>query len=102
MVARGGGPQSGLWPHSISGDLPIVLLRIDEVEDIAQVRQIAARARILAHEAAGVDLVIVNERAASYVQDLQIAIETAVRSSQSRPRFGRELRKARSTCFAPT
>ena len=31
-----------------------------------------------------VDLVIINERASSYTQDLQIAIETAVRSSQSR------------------
>ena len=39
----------------------------------------------------GVDLVIINERASSYAQDLQVAIETAVRSSQSRPRFGEEL-----------
>ena len=38
-----------------------------------------------------VDLVIINERASSYVQDLQAAIETAVRSSQSRPRLGDEL-----------
>jgi cyclic beta-1,2-glucan synthetase len=30
----------GLWPHGISGDLPIVLLRIDDIEDIAQVRQL--------------------------------------------------------------
>ena len=36
----------------------------------------------------GVDLVIVNEHASSYMQDLQVAIETAVRSSQSRPRLG--------------
>jgi cyclic beta-1,2-glucan synthetase len=33
-----------------------------------------------------VDLVILNDRASSYVQDLQIAIETAVRSAQARPR----------------
>ena len=32
-----------------------------------------------------VDLVILNERASSYVQDLQIALETLVRASQSRP-----------------
>src|SRR5665647_1047530 len=31
-----------------------------------------------------VDLVILNERAASYVQDLQIAIEALVRTNQSR------------------
>ena len=33
------------------------------------------------------DLVILNERGASYVQDLQVAIEAAVRISQARPRI---------------
>src|SRR5690606_20189421 len=32
-----------------------------------------------------------NERASSYIQSLQNAIDTAVRSSQARPRFGKEL-----------
>ena len=36
------------------------------------------------------DLVILNERASSYVQDLQIALETLVRASQSRPQIGDE------------
>ena len=35
-----------------------------------------------------VDLVILNERQSSYVQDLQIAIETLVRTSQSAPQPG--------------
>ncbi len=92
-LVRGAGAQSGMWPMSISGDLPIVLLRIDDIEDLAQVRQ-----ALRAHEYWGlkqiaVDLVIVNERAASYVQDLQIAIETAVRSSQARPRMGADVVK---------
>jgi cyclic beta-1,2-glucan synthetase len=92
-IVRGAGPQSGLWPHSISGDLPIVLLRIDEVEDIAQVRELLRAHEYWRMKRLAVDLVIVNERAASYVQDLQIAIETAVRSSQSQPGFGAELAK---------
>ncbi len=83
-IIRGAGPQSGLWQHSISGDLPIVLCHIDDIEDIACVKQL-----LLAHEYWGlkrlaVDLVIINEHAASYVQDLQGAIENLVRSSQSR------------------
>ena len=90
-LIRGAGPQSGLWPHAISGDLPIVLLRIDEIEDIAQVRQLLRAHEYWRMKCLGVDLVIVNERASSYVQDLQAAIETAVRSSQSRPRFGEKL-----------
>ena len=92
-IIRGAGPQSGLWPHAISGDLPIVLLRIDEVEDIGQVRQLLRAHEYWRIKRLGVDLVIVNERASSYVQDLQVAIETAVRSSQSRPRFGEEHRQ---------
>ncbi|RCW74484.1 cyclic beta-1,2-glucan synthetase [Pseudorhodoferax soli] len=87
-LLRGAGPQSGLWPHAVSGDLPIVLLRIDDIEDLAQVRQALRAHEYWGMKQIGVDLVIVNERAASYVQDLQIAIETAVRSSQARPRLG--------------
>ena len=37
-----------------------------------------------------VDLVILNERGASYVQDLQIALETLVRTSRSRTHLGAE------------
>ena len=89
-IIRGAGPQSGLWPHAISGDLPIVLLRIDDIEDIRQVRQLLRAHEYWRMKRLGVDVVIINERASSYVQDLQIAIETAVRSSQSRPRLGEE------------
>ncbi|QYD67891.1 glycosyl transferase [Paraburkholderia edwinii] len=90
-IVRGAGPQSALWPHGISGDLPIVLLRIGDVEDIAQVRQLLKAHEYWRMKRLAVDLVIVNERASSYIQELQGAIETAVRSSQSRPRFDGEL-----------
>lgn len=89
-MARGAGPQSGLWRHAVSGDLPIVLLRIDDIEDIAVVRQLLRAHEYWRMKGLSVDLVIVNERASSYVQDLQMAIETAVRRSQSRPRLDGE------------
>ncbi len=85
-IIRGAGPQSGLWPHAISGDLPIILLRIDDIEDIAQVYQLLCAHEYWRMKRLAIDLVIVNERAPSYTQELQVAIETAVRSSQSRPR----------------
>lgn len=97
-ILRGAAAQSLLWPHSISGDLPIVLLRIDDVEDMAQVRQLLRAHEYWRMKRLAVDLVIVNERAASYVQDLQIAIDTAVRSSQVRPRPDRGM--ARGTVYA--
>ncbi|MBI1867345.1 MAG: glycosyl transferase [Methylocystis sp.] len=89
-IGRGAGAQSGLWPYGISGDLPIVLLRIEDLEGIAQVRQLLRAHEYWRMKRLGVDLVIINEHPSSYMQDLQVAIETAVRSSQSRPRFGED------------
>ena len=86
VIARGAGSQSGLWSSSISGDLPIVVLRIDDTADMNQVRQLLRAHEYWRMKRLAVDLVIINERASSYTQDLQIAIETAVRSSQSRLR----------------
>ncbi len=49
--ARDGGPPA-LWAHGISGDLPIVLVRIDEAEDLEHRPAAAAGPRVLADEAA--------------------------------------------------
>lgn len=89
-IVKGAGKQSDLWPLSISGDLPIVLLRIDDIDEIAQVHQLLRAHEYWRMKLLNVDLVIVNERSSSYIQDLQIAIETAIRSSQSRARLGGE------------
>ncbi|MFZ2100305.1 MAG: glucoamylase family protein, partial [Oricola sp.] len=91
VILRGAGRQSALWPLSISGDLPIVLLRISDMEDIPQVRQLLRAHEYWRMKQLGVDLVIINERASSYVQDLQNAIESAVRASQARPPLLSEL-----------
>ncbi len=85
-IIAGAGPQSGLWPFGISGDLPIVLMQIDDADDLAQVRQILAAHEYWRARQMAVDLVILNERSSSYVQDLQIGIEAAVRTAQARPR----------------
>jgi len=97
-IIRGAGSQSGLWPYGISGDFPIVLLKIDDVQDISPVRQILRAHEYWRMKRLAVDLVILNERTSSYTQDLQNAIDTAVRSSQARPNFGKEL--AKGTVYA--
>ena len=75
---------STLWPYGISGDLPIVLVRIDEIDDLGIVRQLLQAHEYFRIKRLTADLVILNERAPSYVQDLQSALEALVRSSQSR------------------
>ena len=86
QIESGAGPQSALWPMGISGDLPIVLFRISDAEDIGQLHEVLAAHEYWRMRQLAVDLVILNERASSYVQDLQSAIEVAIRSAQTRPR----------------
>ena len=83
VLARNERGAPGLWPYGISGDLPIVLVRIDEVEDLPIVRQILRAHEYWRLKLLDVDLVILNEHGATYVQDLTDALETAVRASQS-------------------
>ena len=77
------GPPA-LWAHGISGDLPIVLCRIDEAEHLETVRQLIRAHRYWQMKQLAVDLVIVNERSTSYLQDLQSALELVVRVGLSR------------------
>ena len=80
---------SALWAHGISGDLPIVLCRIDEAEHLETVRQLIRAHAYWRMKQLAVDLVIVNERSTSYVQDLQTALESVVRVNLARmPREG--------------
>jgi cyclic beta-1,2-glucan synthetase len=89
-IRRGSGGPAALWAQGISGDLPIVLVRIDDVADISIVRQLLRAHVYWRLKRLAVDLVILNERAASYVQDLQTVLETLLRTSQSRPQIGEE------------
>ncbi len=98
-IQRGGGTASALWAQGISGDVPIVLLRIDHVEDIDIVRQLLRAHEYWRLKQLAVDLVILNERAPSYVQDLQNALDTVVRMSQSRPAVNSVAGNAKGAVF---
>ena len=60
--------QSGLWGYAISGDLPIVLLRIGDPANIDLVRQLVQAHAYWRSKGLAVDLVIWNEDHAGYRQ----------------------------------
>jgi cyclic beta-1,2-glucan synthetase len=74
---------TGLWARGISGDLPIVVARIDGPDDLDLVRTLLRAHEYWRLKLLTVDLVIVNEHAASYAQGLQGELETLVRTSRS-------------------
>ena len=63
--------QSGLWGYAISGDLPIVLVRIGSFENLELVRQLVQAHAWWRLKGLSVDLVIWNEERDIYRQRLQ-------------------------------
>ncbi len=76
--------RSALWAHGISGDLPIVLVRIDEEADLEIVRQLLRAHEYWRMKQLSADIVVINERSSSYAQELQVALEGLVRGSRLR------------------
>lgn len=73
--------QSGLWSYGISGDLPIVLVRIRDQEKIGLVREALQAHSYWRMKGLSVDLVIWNEDDSVYRQSMQDSIMDAVATS---------------------
>jgi cyclic beta-1,2-glucan synthetase len=74
---------TGLWRHGISGDRPIVLLRVKEPEDRTIVEQLLRAHEYWRMKGLAVDLVILNEKELSYIDHLQTLLEGMVRENQA-------------------
>ena len=74
-VRNGLATQSALWPLAISGDYPIFALRINDDMDMDIAREAMSALEYLRRRGIVADLAIVNERATSYAQDMQHALD---------------------------
>ena len=72
--------QNGLWSYGISGDAPIVMLRISDVEKIEIVRQLIQAHSYWRMKGLTVDLVILNEDVSVYRQSLHDQITSVISS----------------------
>ena len=80
LIARNRGNQSGLWAYSISGDLPIVLLRIADLANIELLRQLVKAHTYWRLKGLAADLVVWNEDPSGYRQLLQDEILAVIAS----------------------
>src|SRR3989442_3858601 len=62
--------QAGLWPHGISGDLPILLVRVIGDDDVALVRQVPQAQEYWRLKGLSADVVILNEHPSSYLDEI--------------------------------
>lgn len=83
VLALNSKAQSSLWPYGISGDLPIVLVRIGQAEELDMVRQLLRAHEYLRLKGLSFDLVILNDRPLSYAQELNDDLQTLIRKTGS-------------------
>jgi cyclic beta-1,2-glucan synthetase len=74
LLARNTLGQSGLWPHEISGDLPILLVRVAEEDAIPLVRQVLQAQEYWRLKGLSADLVILNEHPVSYLDEVHVQL----------------------------
>src|SRR5207248_10035242 len=75
--------QPGLWRHGISGDRPIVLVRIAEAEELPLVRQLLSAHTYWRVKGLETDLVVLNEHPTTYFQEVQQQLQNLVRASEA-------------------
>jgi cyclic beta-1,2-glucan synthetase len=60
--------QSSLWSYGISGDLPIVVVRINKAADMLTVKKLVRGHEYLHYKGLKVDLVVLNDTPTDYLQ----------------------------------
>ena len=75
--------QPGLWAYGISGDLPILLVRIDDAANLALVLEALRAHTYWRDQQVGIDLVILNRHDSTYSQELHGQLHRLIARSNS-------------------
>jgi cellobiose phosphorylase len=70
--------QQGLWAHGVSGDRPVVMVRIGDTAGLSFVNKVLQGYEYLRRRGLFFDLILLNESAGGYQQDLQEALRRSV------------------------
>ena len=71
-------PRSDLWRYGISGDLPILLAKIKDVNDVYVIEELLKAYEFFRIKNVQIDLIILNNEENSYEQYVKEQIETAI------------------------
>src|SRR5262249_39543689 len=73
--------QPGLWRHGISGDRPIVLVRIGAADELPLARQLLDAHAYWRLKGLEADLVLLNDEPTSYIEELYQQLQQLIRAS---------------------
>jgi len=74
--------QSELWKYGISGDLPILLVRIKDINDIDIIEECLKAIEFFRAKNIKIDLIILNEEKNSYENYMKFEIEDVIQNKQ--------------------
>ncbi|MFW6084959.1 MAG: GH36-type glycosyl hydrolase domain-containing protein, partial [Gemmatimonadota bacterium] len=88
-IETAGPSRSGLWKHGISGDDPILLVRVDAPEDTSLIYQLLRAHAYLLRQGARFDLVILDRASSGYAQPLRDRLHSLLERAGSATLLGR-------------
>jgi cyclic beta-1,2-glucan synthetase len=81
--------QADLWAYGISGDFPLIIFRINETSQLKHVKLLLKAHTFWRKRGIESELLIINEHAPGYIDEVQEAIQVAIESSMEREVFNR-------------
>jgi len=75
--------QAGLWSLGVSGDYPILLVRVEELEHAPLVRRVLLAHQYWRHKGLMVDLVVLNTKPSGYSDDLDDRLRMLMRTGHA-------------------
>jgi cyclic beta-1,2-glucan synthetase len=77
-------PQASLWAHGISGDLPILLVRVTGDDDVGLVKQVLQAQEYWRLKGLSADVVILNEDPSSYLDEIHAQLTALLDNGPAR------------------
>ncbi|TVP54139.1 MAG: glycosyltransferase 36, partial [Mongoliibacter sp.] len=81
--------QQDLWAYGISGDFPLIVYRINETNQLKQVKLLLKAHSFWRKRGIESELLIINEHAPGYIDEIQESIQVAIESSLERDVFNK-------------
>jgi cyclic beta-1,2-glucan synthetase len=89
LLARNTLGQSGLWPFTVSGDYPILLIRQKSEEDLSLLQEVLKAYTYWRRRGLMIDVVVLNQRESGYDEGLQGRILRSITRSGNNDRINK-------------
>ncbi|MEX0858464.1 MAG: glucoamylase family protein [Balneolaceae bacterium] len=81
VLAKNRKKQPGLWPYGISGDLPLLVFRIKDVDEMIGIKKILRAHAFWRFKELKVEILFLNDHPPSYADQVQEAIHQEIQAS---------------------